>query len=155
MPYIGKPVLAGSYNKLDNITISNTTDTFPLTKGTAAFTPATAEQLIVSVNGVTQAPRDAYSVSGSNIIFTENLTTSDTIDYIVSLGEVGNSVVPTDGSITGAKFSSTVYRDGIRINGSQATDNVTIASGERAMVAGDYTIPTNKTLTVNGVLTIV
>ena len=155
MPYIGKPVLAGSYNKLDNITISSTTDTFALTKGTAAFTPATAEQLIVSVNGVTQAPRDAYSVSGSNIIFTENLTTSDTIDYIVSLGEVGNSVVPTDGSVTGAKFSSTVFRDGIRINGSQATDNVTIASGERAMVAGDYTIPTNKTLTVNGVLTIV
>ena len=155
MPYIGKPVLAGSYNKLDNITISSTTDTFALTKGTASFTPATAEQLIVSVNGVTQAPRDAYSVSGSNIIFTENLTTSDTIDYIVSLGEVGNSVVPTDGSVTGAKFSSTVYRDGIRINGSQATDNVTIASGERAMVAGDYTIPTNKTLTVNGVLTIV
>tara|TARA_R100000734_G_C3314382_1_gene105967 strand:+ start:787 stop:1254 length:468 start_codon:yes stop_codon:yes gene_type:complete len=155
MPYIGKPVLAGSYNKLDNITISSTTDTFALTKGTAAFTPATAEQLIVSVNGVTQAPRDAYSVSGSNIIFTENLTTSDTIDYIVSLGEVGNSVVPTDGSVTGAKLSSTVFRDGIRINGSQATDNVTIASGERAMVAGDYTIPTNKTLTVNGVLTIV
>ena len=155
MPYIGKPVLAGSYNKLDNITISSTTDTFALTKCTAAFTPATAEQLIVSVNGVTQAPRDAYSVSGSNIIFTENLTTSDTIDYIVSLGEVGNSVVPTDGSVTGAKLSSTVFRDGIRINGSQATDNVTIASGERAMVAGDYTIPTNKTLTVNGVLTIV
>jgi hypothetical protein len=155
MPYIGRPLLAGSYNKLDNITISSTTDTFALTKGTAAFTPATAEQLIVSVNGVTQAPNDAYSVSGSDIIFTENLTTSDTIDYIVSLGEVGNSVVPTDGSVTGAKFSSTVYRDGIRINGSQATDNVTIASGERAMVAGDYTIPTNKTLTVNGVLTIV
>ena len=155
MPYIGRPLLAGSFNKLDNITISSTTDTFALTKGTAAFTPATAEQLIVSVNGVTQAPNDAYSVSGSNIIFTENLTTSDTIDYIVSLGEVSNSVVPTDGSVTGAKFSSTVYRDGIRINGSQATDSVTIASGERAMVAGDYTIPTNKTITVNGVLTIV
>ena len=82
----------------------------------------TAEQLIVSVNGVTQAPNDAYSVSGSNIIFTETLSSSDTIDYILALGEVGNSVVPTDGSVTGAKFSSTVYyRDGIRINGSQAT----------------------------------
>ena len=155
MPFIGQQPLTGQFNKLDNITISTTTDTFNLTKSTAAFQPATAEQLIVSVNGVTQAPNDAYSVSGSQIIFTENLTTSDTIDYILALGEVGNSVVPTDGSVTGAKFSSTVYRDGIRINGSQATDNVTIASGERAMVAGDYTIPTNKTLTVNGVLTIV
>ncbi len=153
--YIGSQPLTGQFNKLDNITVSSSTDTFALTKGSAAFTPATAEQLIVSVNGVTQAPNDAYSISGSNIIFTENLATTDVIDYILALGEVGNSVVPTDGSVTGDKLSSTVYRDGIRINGSQATDNVTIASGERAMVAGDYTIPTNKTLTVNGVLTIV
>ena len=155
MAYIGSQPHTGQFNKLDNITVSSSTDTFALTKGTAAFTPATAEQLIVSVNGVTQAPNDAYSISGSNIIFTENLATTDVIDYILALGEVGNSVVPTDGSVTGDKLSSTVYRDGIRINGSQATDNVTIASGERAMVAGDYTIPTNTTLTVNGVLTIV
>ena len=152
--YIGSQPLSGSFKKLDAISTSSTA-TYALTKGSAAFTPATAEQLIVSVNGVTQAPNDAYSISGSNIIFTETLSSSDTIDYILSLGEVGNSVVPTDGSVTGDKFSSTVYRDGIRINGSAATDNVTIASGERAMVAGDYTIPTNKTLTVNGVLTIV
>jgi len=152
--YIGSQPLSGSFKKLDAISTSSTA-TYALTKGSAAFTPATAEQLIVSVNGVTQAPNDAYSISGSNIIFTETLSSSDTIDYILSLGEVGNSVVPTDGSVTGDKFSSTVYRDGIRINGSAATDNVTIASGERAMVAGDYTIPTNKTITVNGVLTIV
>ena len=152
--YIGSQTLTGQFIKLTAITAS-ATDTYALTKGSAAFFPATAEQLIVSVNGVTQAPNDAYSVSGSNIIFTENLTTADTIDYILALGEVGNSVVPTDGSVSADKFSSSVYKDGIRINGSQATDDVTIASGERAMVAGDYTIPTNKTLTVNGVLTIV
>jgi hypothetical protein len=152
--YIGSQPHTGQFNKLTAITAS-ATDTYPLTKGSAAFFPATAEQLIVSVNGVTQAPNDAYSISGSNIIFTETLSSSDTIDYILALGEVGNSVVPTDGSVTGDKFSSTVYRDGIRINGSSATDNVTIASGERAMVAGDYTIPTSRTLTVNGVLTIV
>tara|TARA_R110001632_G_scaffold111936_1_gene222822 strand:- start:484 stop:951 length:468 start_codon:yes stop_codon:yes gene_type:complete len=152
--YIGSQPVFGSFKKLDAISTSSTA-TYALTKGSAAFTPATAEQLIVSVNGVTQAPNDAYSISGSNIIFSESLSSSDTIDYILSLGEVGNSVVPTDGSVTGDKFSSTVYRDGIRINGSSATDSITIASGERAMVAGDYTIPTNKTLTVNGVLTIV
>ena len=154
MPFIGKQPLTGQFTKLDALSAS-ATDTYNLTKGSAAFSPATAEQLIVSVNGVTQAPNDAYSVNNSQIIFTETLSSSDTIDYILALGEVGNSVVPTDGSVTGAKFSSTVWRDGIRINGSQATDNVTIASGERAMVAGDYTIPTSKTITVNGVLTIV
>jgi hypothetical protein len=157
MPYIGKQPLTGQFNKLDAIAAgaNSLTDTYPLTKSTAAFFPATAEQLIVSVNGVTQAPNDAYTVSGSSIQFAEDLTTSDTIDYILALGEVGNSVVPTDGSVSADKFSSSVYKDGIRINGSTATDSITIASGERAMVAGDYTIPTSKTLTVNGVLTIV
>jgi len=157
MPYIGKQPLTGQFTKLTAITAgaNSLTDTYPLTKGAAAFFPATAEQLIVSVNGVTQAPNDAYTVSGSSIQFAEILTTADTIDYILALGEVGNSVVPTDGSVTADKFSSSDYKDGIRINGSTATDSITIASGERAMVAGDYTIPTSKTLTVNGVLTIV
>tara|TARA_R110000765_G_scaffold407790_1_gene505273 strand:+ start:1733 stop:2206 length:474 start_codon:yes stop_codon:yes gene_type:complete len=157
MPYIGIQPLTGQFTKLTAISAGagGLTDTYPLTKGAAAFFPATAEQLIVSVNGVTQAPNDAYTVSGSSIQFAETLTTADTIDYILALGEVGNSVVPTDGSVTADKFSSSVYKDGIRINGSTATDSITIASGERAMVAGDYTIPTNKTLTVNGVLTIV
>ena len=157
MPYIGTQPLTGQFTKLTAISAGagGLTDTYPLTKGAAAFFPATAEQLIVSVNGVTQAPNDAYTVSGSSIQFAETLTTADTIDYILALGEVGNSVVPTDGSVTADKFSSSVYKDGIRINGSTATDSITIASGERAMVAGDYTIPTNKTLTVNGVLTIV
>ena len=157
MPYIGTQPLTGQFTKLTAISAgaNSLTDTYPLTKGSAAFFPATAEQLIVSVNGVTQAPNDAYTVSGSSIQFAETLTTADTIDYILALGEVGNSVVPTDGSVTADKFSSSVYKDGIRINGSTATDSITIASGERAMVAGDYTIPTSKTLTVNGVLTIV
>ena len=157
MPYIGSQPLTGQFTKLTAIAAwaNSLTDTYPLTKGSAAFFPATAEQLIVSVNGVTQAPNDAYTVSGSSIQFAETLTTADTIDYILALGEVGNSVVPTDGSVSAVKFSSSVYKDGIRINGSTATDSITIASGERAMVAGDYTIPTSKTLTVNGVLTIV
>tara|TARA_B110000503_G_scaffold116452_1_gene175586 strand:+ start:16 stop:489 length:474 start_codon:yes stop_codon:yes gene_type:complete len=157
MPYIGTQPLTGQFTKLTAISAGagGLTDTYPLTKGAAAFFPATAEQLIVSLNGVTQAPNDAYTVSGSSIQFAEILTTADTIDYILALGEVGNSVVPTDGSVTADKFSSSVYKDGIRINGSTATDSITIASGERAMVAGDYTIPTSKTLTVNGVLTIV
>ena len=157
MPYIGTQPLTGQFTKLTAISAGagGLTDTYPLTKGAAAFFPATAEQLIVSLNGVTQAPNDAYTVSGSSIQFAETLTTADTIDYILALGEVGNSVVPTDGSVTADKFSSSVYKDGIRINGSTATDSITIASGERAMVAGDYTIPTSKTLTVNGVLTIV
>ena len=137
---------------------ASATDTYAMTVNGAAYKPATAEQLIVSVNGVTQAPNNAYSVSGSNLIFTENLSASDNIDYVLALGEVGNTIVPTDGSVDANKFSSSVSRGGsamIRVNGSTLNENVTIASGERAMVSGDFTIGSNTTLTINGVLTVV
>ena len=156
MPYIGKQPLTGEFIKLDNLTASATA-TYALTRSSAAFFPATAEQLIVSVNGVTQAPTDAYSVSGSSIIFTETLSASDTIDYILALGEIGNSVVPTDGSVTSTKLSSTIARGTapIRVNTNSLTTNQTIASGENAGVFGPFTIPTGVTLTVNGTFTVV
>ena len=155
MPYIGKAPLAGDFKKLGSLTASATA-TYALTYNSAAFKPANAESLIVSVNGVTQAPVDAYSVSGSNIIFSENLSASDTIDYVLALGEVGNSIVPTDNSVTAEKLSSTISRGGaahIRVNPNSLTVATTIASGENALVAGPFTLA--ETLTVNGTFTVV
>ena len=156
MPYIGTQPLTGEFIKLDSIAAS-ATDTYPLTRGSAAFFPASAEQLIVSLNGVTQAPVDAFSVSGSSIVFSESLSGTDTIDYILALGEIGNSIVPTDGSVTSAKLSSTLGRGTapIRVNTNSLTTNQTIASGENAGVFGPFTIPTSVTLTVNGTFTVV
>ena len=159
MPYIGTQPLTGEFIKLDSITAGSTSpgNEYPLTRGGAAFFPASATQIIVSVNGVTQAPIDAYSVSGSSIVFSENLSATDTIDYILALGEVGNSIVPTDGSITSAKLSATLGRGTapIRVNTNSLTTNQTIASGENAGVFGPFTIPTSVTLTVNGTFTVV
>lgn len=154
MPYLGNKPLVGEFIKLDSISVT-ATDTFPLQRSSAAFFPGATNQLIVSVNGVTQAPGDAYSVNGSNIVFTETLSSSDVIDYILCLGEIGDSVTPTDGTVTAAKMSETLYRDPLRINASTISNNITIASGERAMVAGDVAINNGITLTVNGVLTVV
>ena len=155
MPYVGKQPLAGDFKKLGSLTASATA-TYALTYNGAAFKPANAESLIVSLNGVTQAPNDAYSVSGSNIVFASNLSSSDSIDYILALGEVGNSTVPADGTVTTAKLSSTISRGGvanIRVNPNSLTDNTTIASGENALVAGPFTLAA--TLTVNGTFTVV
>ena len=154
MPYIGKAPLAGDFKKLGSLTASATA-TYALTYNSAAFKPANAESLIVSVNGVTQAPVDAYSVSGSNIIFSENLSASDTIDYILALGEVGNSTVPANNSVTTEKLSSTISRGGvahIRVNPNSLETNTTIASGENALVAGPFTLSAE--LTVNGTFTV-
>ena len=154
MTYIGQEPLQGEYIKLDSISVT-ATDTFALQRNGAAFAPGTAQQCIVSVNGVTQAPIDAFSISGSNIVFTESLNANDVIDYVLVMGNALSTGVPSDGSIQGSNLSSTLFRDPLRINDSNISSNITIASGERAMVAGDITIDSGKTLTVNGVLTIV
>ena len=155
MPYIGKSPISGEFKKLDTLTASATA-TYALTYNSAAFKPANAESLIVSLNGVTQAPGSSYSVSGSNIIFASALTSNDSIDYIVAMGEVGNSTVPVDNSVTTAKLSTTISRGGvanIRVNPNSLTENTTIASGENALVAGPFTLAA--TLTVNGTFTVV
>ena len=154
MPYIGKAPLAGQFKKLDAITVVNNQAAYTMQYNSSNFKPATAEQIIVSVNGVVQAPADAYTVSGSTITFSENLVTNDVIDFIVALGEVGNTVTPTDGSVDINKMSSSIMKDaGIRVNDNELTNDVTIAADERAMVSGDFKVSAN--LTVNGVLTIV
>jgi hypothetical protein len=160
MPYIGTQPLTGEFILLDSITAGSTTPptTYPLQRGGASFSGASATQLIVSVNGITQAPNNAYSIdSNNNIVFTENLSSSDTIDYILALGEVGDSVVPTDGSVTSAKLSSTLGRGTapIRVNTNSLTTDQTIASGENAGVFGPFSIPSSVTLTVNGTFTVV
>lgn len=154
MPYIGKQPLAGQFKKLDSITVVNNQAAYTMQHNSSNFKPATAEQLICSVNGVVQAAGDAYTVSGSTITFSENLVTGDVIDFIVALGEVGNTVTPTDGSVDINKMSSSIMKDaGIRVNDNELTNDVTIAADERAMVSGDFKV--SATLTVNGVLTIV
>ena len=154
MAYIGVAPSSGLFKKLDSITTVNAQAAYTMQYNSSNFKPATAEQLIVSVNGVIQAPNDAYTISGSTITFSENLVTGDVIDFIVALGEVGNTVTPVDGSVDVNKMSSSIMKDAaIRVNDTSLTNDVTIASDENAMVAGPFTVSAN--LTVNGVLTIV
>ena len=154
MPYVVRQNVTGEFIKLDAITTS-ATNTFNLQRNGAAFSPATTEQCIVSVNGVTQAPQDAFNISGSQIVFTETLSANDVIDYILVMGSALSSGVPSTGSVQGTHLSTTLFRDPLRINDATISDNITIGTSERAMVAGDITIDNGVTLTVNGVLTIV
>ena len=98
MPFIGKQPAVGSFTLLDSITTSATA-TYALTKNGDAFYPETSRNLVVSLNGVTQAPEDAYTVSGSNIVFASALTASDVIDYILVLGDVLDIGTPSDGTV--------------------------------------------------------
>ena len=115
MPFLGKSPADGNHNvMLDAITTSARAD-FALTKDSIAYTPVSAQSLMVSLNGVTQAPISAYTVSSNTITFASDLTTDDVIDYIIAFegpkvtatldaGTVGTSVIADD-AVTSAKLA--------------------------------------------------
>ena len=105
MPYIGKSPVSGGFHKLGNLTASATA-TYALTLNGAAYFPETANQLLVSLNGVIQAPQDSFTVSGSNLVFDSALTSNDSIDFVVALGDVLGVGSVTDGAITTAKIGN-------------------------------------------------
>ena len=105
MAYIGKQPVVGNFVKLDAITTSATA-TFNLTNGGVAYFPQTANNCIVSLNGVIQSPTSAYTISGSTIVFSDALTASDSIDFILVLGDVLSIGTPSDGTVTSAKLAT-------------------------------------------------
>jgi hypothetical protein len=110
MAYIGKQPVVGNFVKLDAIVTSATT-TFNLLNGGVAYSPQSANNCIVSLNGIIQEPTSSgnvggYTISGSTIVFTSALTTLDVIDFILVLGDVLSVGTPTDNTITTAKLAS-------------------------------------------------
>jgi len=107
MPFLGKsPTKNGNHTVLLDAITTSATATYNLTKDSVAYTPIATQSLMVSLNGVTQAPVAAYTVSGSTIVFASALTSNDVIDYII--GFEGPKTLPPsvdDGSITTAKIT--------------------------------------------------
>jgi hypothetical protein len=100
MAYIGRGIenLVNT-QKLDAITPSTATGAGPynLTKDSVAFVPASAEQMIISINGVIQYGN--FTVSGSTVTFDAALTDSDVCDFIYQMG-TGLLTTPVDGSVS-------------------------------------------------------
>jgi hypothetical protein len=110
MAYIGKQPVAGNFVKLDAITTSATA-TYNLLNGGVAYFPQSANNCIVSLNGIIQEPTSSgnvggYTISGSTIVFTSALTSLDVIDFIMVLGDVLSVGTPSDNTITTAKLAS-------------------------------------------------
>tara|TARA_R100000426_G_scaffold24857_1_gene21185 strand:+ start:880 stop:1965 length:1086 start_codon:yes stop_codon:yes gene_type:complete len=125
MAYIGKSPQVGNFVKLDAITTSST-NTYNLLNGGVAFTPESANHMIVSLNGVIQAPNTAFSVSGSTITFLPSsgtLSSADSIDFIMVLGNVLDIGTPSDSTVTNAKtnFTTTSSNAGLQIKGDGTT----------------------------------
>ena len=123
MSYIGKSPSIGSYSMLDNLTASATAS-YSLTLDSVAFVPESANHLIVSLNGVIQKAGSSFTVSGSTLTFSSALTSSDSIDFVLALGNVLDIGTPSDATVTNAKtnFVSTSSAAGLQIKGDGTTD---------------------------------
>jgi hypothetical protein len=110
MPFIGQQPLTGAYHKLDSITTSATA-TYNLQLNGGAYSPTSANHLLVSLNGVMQAPQDSFTVSGSQITFASALTSSDSIDFIMALGDVLDIGVPSDGAVNTSQLANSAVTD--------------------------------------------
>ena len=74
----------GSYEELDNITLSSSKTTYTITKGKVVFEPISADNIICSINGKVQ--NGNFSVIGSTIAFTDaSFSSSDKMDYILHI----------------------------------------------------------------------
>lgn len=89
---------------------------------------ATTNSAIVAINGVVQEPTDAYSISGTTLTFTENITNGASIDVRIPQFEVGgflgysNTLTTTTTSQQVLdSFSTTEYRSASYF--AQVTDN--------------------------------
>lgn len=110
MPFIGKPPAVGAYSVLDDLTASATAN-YSLQLNGAAFVPNSVNQLLVSLNGVIQKPGSSFVVSGNTLTFKNGgsdfaLTSSDSIDFIISMGgDPLNVGIVSDGTISNSKIT--------------------------------------------------
>ena len=142
MPFIGTQPEVGGYSVLDALTASATAS-YTLQLNSANFVPASVNQLLVSLNGVIQKPGSSFTVSGSTLTFSSALTSSDSIDFIISMGEPLLIGTPSDNTITTNKLVND------SVTGAKIENNPTIA--------GNLTVSGNTaasgTLTSTGLIT--
>ena len=114
MPYIGRsPTNSGQFANIDEISgsFNGSTTSFDLKVGTIAQTPDPANT-IIALNGVLHHFPEAYTISGSKIIFSES-PPADTKFYGLITGEsqyirngsISDLHIAVGAAISGSKIS--------------------------------------------------
>ena len=120
MAYIGKEPIVGNFQKCDAITVVNGQAAYTLQVSSTNVVPESANHMLVSLNGILQAPVTSFTVSGSTLTFASNLATGDVIDFVILLGNVLDLGTPSDGTVTNAKLASDLISGETDIGGAIA-----------------------------------
>ncbi len=119
--YIGKTPTVGNFQKCDALTASATAD-YTLQVSSTNVVPESVNHMIVSLNGVIQEPgaTGGFTVSGSTLSFASALTSNDTIDFVILLGNVLDIGTPSDATVSNAKLASDLISGETDIGGAIA-----------------------------------
>ncbi len=104
MAYIGREPQVGNFQVCDAISVVNGQAAYTMQVSSVNVSPETANHMIVSLNGIIQAPGSSYTVSGSTITFASNLVTGDVINFIHILGSVLDLGVPSNDTVGAAQI---------------------------------------------------
>jgi hypothetical protein len=111
MAYIGREPQIGNFQVCDAISVVDAQAAYTMQVGGVNVSPESANHMLVSLNGILQAPTSSFTVSGSTITFASNLVTGDVIDFIQILGNVLDLGVPSDSTVSLAKLTATGTKD--------------------------------------------
>ena len=152
MAYIGRQSgNIGNYVRCNTITPDGSTTTFALTNvlDNTAVAPGTENNVICSVSGVIQAPGTAFSIDGTNIVFSAAPLSTDVVDFVLVLGETVTIGTPSDGTVAAAQLhstlnlaSKTVTLPNTSVTNAQLQNSSITINGSSVALGGSTTIST-------------
>jgi hypothetical protein len=140
MAYIGKQPVVGNFQKCDAISVVNGQAAYTLQVGGTNVVPESVNHMLVSLNGILQAPTDSFTVSGSTLTFASNLATGDVIDFVMILGNVLDLGVPSDNTVTAAKLNNDIISGQTALASEPADTDEFLVSDAGVLKRIDYSL---------------
>ena len=140
MAYIGKEPIVGNFQKCDAITVVNGQAAYTLQVSSTNVVPESANHMLVSLNGILQAPVTSFTVSSSTLTFASNLATGDVIDFVILLGNVLDLGTPSDGTVTNAKLAQDIISGETALTAIPADTDEILLSDAGTLKRIDYSL---------------